>query len=237
MSFGLSIESLDQRLLIDESHAGIFFKGKYTTDNNYGLKTVTITNCNTMPIVFAKTLGASYKISTPQITYNGSNSWTVGVFAANDSSAGYYSGTVDLYVFDILGASDNVSSGYGMNVYNGSGQPIFTTNRKSLKISGYHTTTQVFNEAVDQYNFSTQTITNGTIPETCAICCTAIGTSLVSVGGGSGAFFTHGVRRYSSSSLKFGIVGFLGSGPSTDGAVNRLSGNQHIMIVDHTLYD
>jgi hypothetical protein len=236
MSFGLSVESLDQRILIDESHPAVFFKGKYTTTNTYGLKTVTITDCNTMPIVFAKNLGSGYKISTPQITYNGGTSWTIGVFAGNDSSDGYYSGAVDLYVFDILGQSDNVNYGYGMNVYNESGQAIFTTNKKPLKISGYHTTTQVFNSAVNEFNFSIQTVTNGAIPETCAISCSAIGTSLVSRGG-IGRFFTHGVRRYSSSSLKFGIVGFLGQGPNPSGAENRLSGNQHIMFVDYTLYD
>lgn len=239
MSFGLSIESLDQRILLDESHPGMFFKGKYTTNSTNGLKTVTITDCNTMPIVFAKNLGSGIKISTPQITYNGGTSWTIGAFAIIEGNEPQqpYAGSVELYVFDILGSSDTVNSGYGMNVYDGSGQAIFTTNKKLLKISGYHTTQQVFTSGGSSNQVAIQTITSGTIPITCAICCSAIGSSLVP-GPGSSFFFTHGVRRYDSSSIKIGTCGYLGSsGPNVAGVENRLSGNQHLMFIDHQLYD
>ena len=234
MSFGLSIDGANQRILIDESHPGIFFKGKYT--QAYGASGVTITGCSTMPLVFVKTLGTGYKTNIPQMVNNGNNSWTVTAKAFSDSSLLVYTGDIELYVFDILGASDNVTSGYGMNVYDENSQAIFTTNKKLLKISGYHVTSAVQNTG-SEFDIATQTLTSGTIPTTYAVACGAIGLSWVYVSQFTSLVCTVGVRRLTSTTMKFGIGGIAAQFRPAPYTQNEIRANHHLMFINHSDYD
>lgn len=237
MSFGLSIEGANQRILLNESNPGIYFKGKYTASYSSSGWIKTITGCNTMPLVFIKNLGDGYKTCIQAQDNLGNGSWTIYATAARDSSSGTtYTGDLDLYVFDILGSADAVTSGYGMLVYDNNSTPVFTTNKKLLKITGYHNTSYVESSG-SEYNISIQTLTNGTIPTDYAMHCASVGTVWYAAGASTSLLLSVGARRYSSTSLKFGATGLLRPFNPAPYTQSFMQANHHLLFINHTDYD
>lgn len=245
MSFGLSIEGANQRILLNESKPGIFFKGKYTATYSSGW-TTTVTGCNSMPLVFIKTLGTDYKTSIYSMVDNGSGSWTISLAARTDTGTNTnsssqeigdpYPGDLTFYVFDILGSADAVTSGYGMLVYDDNSNPVFTTNKKLLKITGYHVTSSVY-IANEQFNVSTQTITSGTIPTDYAVLCGAVGDSWINVDIQLSLICPIGVRRLTSTTMKFGITGVFHRFNPAPYVQSNIFANHQLLFINHTDYD
>lgn len=242
MAYGISVEADDGRIVVDDNHPVFVFKQKLTLSGGgtTAVKSQTITGVVGTPLVFAAPPSGT-KASLLSMVDNGSGSFTFTWGVASDNGQSAYSGNVEFYVFETLDASSSVNTGYGMNVYDGSGTPIFTTNRRLLKLAGYHVTTAVaaVSGSGNLANLATQTITEGTVPASPAFANGYLATYLVGVGP-FGRFFGAGCGRASSSQIRVGLVAFLGQGPSPGAGNVNTSGmvaNHNIMIIDKTLYD
>lgn len=135
------------------------------------------------PLVFVapQTAGSTSETVTCRSYEETSGVWTIvastsaqQTYTKANNSTGHYPGQgisandlpVNVYIF-VRPRSQDADTGYGMNVYDSSGNLNFTTKLKVLKISGYHDTTNTASSPFpsgSDYTFGNQTLTSGTIP-------------------------------------------------------------------------
>lgn len=224
MSYGINIFSDNGKLAYSSEYAAYqFFQKISVATNSQGVATTTITSRNA-PLVFVEKYSTGY----PCVLYisQSGTSWTVA-FSGGIASAH----TATAYIFTV--PSTATSSQYGINVFDNSGNVLFTNKDRTLKISGYHNTT-TFNGSSSNMP-KIETISGGSIPSSWAVNTPNLGWFTSTVGGTIKPVSAIGANSYSTSQVAMskGCNIYTGIAPLDDFFIR---GNLYFMFIDTSLY-
>lgn len=138
MAFGTTVYNSAGNVVIDADYKNFVLRQKTsltftTTNQSYGMvsgqidrKTVTLTNAVNPIIAFQSTLGVGLtNLSVSGSTYT----WTI---SANQNQ------TCTVYIFD---SAQTPTSTFGMQVFDGGGNRVFSSDEKYMKVVDFFTTT------------------------------------------------------------------------------------------------
>lgn len=128
---------------IDNTYRNYFLRTKvtltldqhliYPSGSSCGEKVFNVT-CNTTPLIVVSGSGSTAAGTDLLITPPAGGHGTAGTYSV--SMLGPYNSTIEVYVFDALGSSDMSGVTTGLKVWGPSGEPIFNSGAKPLRIVG-----------------------------------------------------------------------------------------------------
>jgi len=225
---------------IESTHAPLIFVKPYN-------------NASTTEVVVC---AINYTFGIWSIRANTSAQYTL--LLANNST-GYYPGqsagstgvsTIEALVF-IRPRNQDAETGYGMNVYDSSGNLTFTSKMKPLKVSAWHDTTA---QSIGTYQnaepvYSSETLTGGTIPTNWAAYVPSLGTTRRSTvapayynfnGNQGSSWESIGAGRGSNSTtVNFNEAKYNGGVPPGVGGQYPSAvkyGGRRLLFIDHSSY-
>lgn len=225
MSYGINIANDSGEIFFSTDWTAFHFVGKYTASTavsgTSGLLTFNVT-CPTIPLVFIENTG-NYSCVV-NITFNGGTSWTIYVSSAPSTS-------LNCYVFSSPNSAP--TSGYGMAIFDASGNTTFNSTQRVLKINGGLVTSSDVSNSTS--TISNQSLSFGSIPTNYAVGSPILGEVILA---GSPFSFGNAIgAKGSTTTVNFGpsyqINSFrLGAGVSGH---NLVYGN-YVLFIDTTIY-
>lgn len=189
----------------------------------------------TITLSSAITVGIGY---SPLVFLNSSrpDEWSC-IFSPGIAGSGYIpTDTTYLYVFGTT--YNTLTSGYGIQVYDASGNVVMNAENRLLSISGYAISPNVpqTNLPNPLTDLSTTTLTAGTIPSSYAHNCCSPGSMFVSSLFSFGLYI--GARKNTSTTFSFCWGGLLGASLfGGSGNYYSIIPNRVIQFIDTTLYN
>lgn len=224
MTYGVNIFSNNGKLAYSSQYAAYQFLQKISVATNaQGVATTTVTSRNA-PLVFIE----KYSTGFPCVLYitQSGTTWTIAFSGGIASSH-----TATAYIFTV--PSTPASSQYGINIFDNSGNVLFTNKDRTLKINGYHNTTTFNGNSSNMPKI--ETLTSGTIPASWAVNCPNLGWFTSTVGGTIKPVSAIGASSNSSTQVSFsnGCNIYTGIAPVDDFFIR---GNLYFMFIDTSLY-
>lgn len=239
MTYGMTLTSTDGFIAFSTNNRNYsFFEKRSITitqaarsnlSGTYGVFNTTVASTFGVPLVFYVPTSPGSGWSSANISSVSGSNYTFSFYTSDTQ----LSTTAQITVYIFLPQS-NTATGYGMNVFDASGNTIFSTANRTLKISGYYIT-----QSSSTYPTPpTLALTYGSIPSQYAICCTSFGGQTQAAGAliGSVLWVMGGKINSSTGVMDFGRTAATGA---TQPPVNLtfLLGSQYVPIINSALYD
>lgn len=233
MTFGLNILSSSGDIAFSTENRSYSFSTRLTIfSTTIGATQVyrtTISSTFGMPLLF-------YVPTSPGIGYSGANITSV---SGSDYTFSIYTSDTQtpsitpLQVYVFLPQS-TTATGYGLNVYDNSGNVTFSTGTRTLKIQAYYIT-QTSNVYPTPPSLS---LTFGSIPSQYAICSASFGGQAQAISPGIGTrLWMMGARITTGGVMEFGRVLIAGGVSNPLFNYTFMVGRQYVPIIDKSLYD
>ena len=233
MSYGLNIYSDNGKIAFSTDYRNYRLHSKVTSTLNW----VQSGNSNIRAAEGTVNFGTVVMPSDCVMVHSISNigtTWTIR-FVSYYSSTQYFSGNTGVTITAYIFTADHTpqSSGYGINIYNSSGDCVFSGQDRALQISSF---VVLPSGSTVKTNIP---VTTGSIPTSWALSAGNIGVTAISGGPTSALIFPLGLCRASSSEVYIGpsarylAVINIGGGTPPD----FVQPYQYCMAIDTSLYD
>lgn len=225
MSYGLNIYNDAGLLAFSSDYSCYKFLGKFTlprtgvAGQQYAILTVTSARA---PLVFIAP-NSTEAVAVAGISVSGTT-WTINVESISLRTLT----TINVYVFTV---DQTLGTGYGINIFDASGNVTFSTVDRTLQISGYI----ISNAQTQVSTINNQALTYGSIPTNYATMTGLIGWEIRIVGPAT-QLYSYGINKVNATTVGFTPTRLLFQTAAPGSPSATVMGNQYAMFIDTDLY-